>query len=152
MAGSKGASKSKGRAKKFKGYHLNRPRSSKNYRLVRPEGMSDATWKAFKAVHGKKSGEGQRIFGNPPGTGVLQDAINNPRVFDPNDYTVNWKKQRDKPVMASIEHFRGDRPHREEISDWMDANPKSKKGPKAIKRDLKKDWYKVTYGPDGKAR
>jgi len=143
---------SKGKAKRFKGYKLNRPRSSKNYRLVRPEGMSDATWKAFKAVHGPKSGEGLRIFGNPPGTGKLQDAINNPRAFDPETYQVNWKKQRDKPVVASIEQHRGDRPHGADIRNWYSNNGNSHKSPAAVKKSLMRDWYKVTYGPDGKAR
>lgn len=149
----KGTGKNGGKAKRLRGYKLNRPRSSKNYRLIRPEGMSDATWKAFRAVHGtNKSGLGQYIFGQPRGTGALQDAINNPRAFDPKTQEVNWKKQRDKKVMGSIEQHRGDGPHRQELTDWYQSHPKSKRGPKGLKVELKRDWYKVAYGPDGKAR
>lgn len=149
----KGTGKKGSKAKRFKGYHLNRPRSTANYRLIRPEGMSDEAWKAFKKVHGSsKTGVGQHIFGKPRGTGALQDAVNNPRAFNPETGEVDWKRQRDKKVVANIEQHRGDGPHGADVRAWFDNNPNSRKSPHSIKKALKRDWYKVAYGPDGKAR
>lgn len=149
----KGTGKKGGKAKRFRGYKLNRPRSSANYRLIRPEGMSDATWEAFRKVHGSsKTGLGKHIFGQPRGTGALQAAINNPKAFNPETGEVNWKKQRDKKVIAGIEQHRGDGPHGSDIRAWYDSNQNSKKNPSSVKKALKRDWYKVAYGPDGKAR
>jgi len=123
-----------------------------HWRLVRPEGMTDADWKAFRKVHGYKSGEGRYIFGVPRGTGKLQEAANDPGMSSHKDgHFVDWKT--DSTVAPSIKENRGDLTNKA-TKAMMFANSKSGKtiSPHEIREQLRKSYYQVQYGPDGRAK
>lgn len=128
---------------------------TKWWRLVRPEGISDADWKAFKAVHGKNSPTGAYIFGDPPGTGALQDAANNKKMANHKDgHKINWKS--DGIVSKDIKKRKGDITNKK-VAEAPKAFYKklSKTGhadPGFVKRQLRKNYYVVQYGPDGRAK
>jgi len=118
-----------------------------HWRLVRPEGMTDADWKAFRKVHGYKSGEGRYIFGVPRGTGKLQEAANDPSMSSHKDgHFVDWKT--DSTVAPSIKENRGDLTNKA-----TKAMMKAKKmTPSAARKAAKAAYYQVQYGPDGRAK
>lgn len=124
-----------------------------NWRLVRPKGMTDAVWKAFRRVHGKASGEGTYIFGDPPGTGALQDAANDPSMSSHVDgqHVVNWKN--DDTVAKSVRKYRGDLTGKDVAkADKKLFKKLGYKTPAQIRRFLQKTYYLVQYGPDGRAK
>lgn len=109
--------------------------------------MTDADWKAFRKVHGYKSGEGRYIFGVPRGTGKLQEAANDPGMSSHKDgHFVDWKT--DSTVAPSIKENRGDLTNKA-----TKAMMKAKKmTPSAARKAAKAAYYQVQYGPDGRAK
>lgn len=110
--------------------------------------MTDADWKAFRKVHGYKSGEGKYIFGEPRGTGKLQEAANDPAMtrHDENGHFVDWKS--DDTVAPSIKKNRGDITNKA-TKAMMKA---TKMHPAAARKALRSAYYTVQYGPDGRAK
>lgn len=124
-----------------------------NWRLVRPDGMSNDAWKAFKKVHGNKSGEGKYIFGEPKGTGALQKAANDPKMsrHEGGRHEVDWKT--DKTVAPSVRENRGDLTGKAVAkADKKFFKKMGYKTPAQIRRFLQKTYYLVQYGPDGRAK
>lgn len=131
-----------------------RPYSTKWWRLRRPEGMGKEEWKAFRKLHGPKSGEGHYIFGDPPGTGALQDAANTESMrVDGNAHDINWKS--DSTVAPGVEDIRGKGNF--SMSEAMKHRAAmARKGktmsPGEARKHLQAMHYKVSYGPDGRAK
>lgn len=125
------------------------------YRMLKrrymPE-MSDAQWNALRKAHRMMRKE---LFGVPPGTGLLDKAVNS-SAFDRDKHMLKWKNfkgEGTKEFLKLYDEIVGDKKkaiHTADKDRVLDRH--SRMSPVAAAKYILRNWYLVGYGPDGRPR